>query len=154
MTKQLKLICYWFFNIQNRLKQINYKLFIFKNKFYCLNQSFPNFKKIKKLWPPSTILLKNYHWKHQRTFFFALYHLLQNIYCKFQIMTSWLPCGSFTVRGPQGNLAHFRKPWSKLLATTWVCHLTLILKNTCLRLILNIVICALTCSKIYLNAKK
>ena len=53
-----------------------------------------SFKEIKKVMAP-------FNKKHLRPFFFFDFHLqLQNIYCKFQTMTSWPPCGSFTAHGP------------------------------------------------------
>ena len=50
---------------------------------------------LKNIW----CKFQNYHYKQLRLFF--SFHLqLQNIQCKFQIITSRLPCGSFTAHGP------------------------------------------------------
>ena len=78
---------------------------------------------------PTTILLRNLRP-------FSLYQQLQNIQCKFQIMTSWPLCGSFTAHGPLSgpfaahgplNICHgpqgchfalFGKPLFRIISTT------------------------------------
>ena len=73
------------------------------------------YKEIKKamaaiVWPLQQDYSENFYLKRPRFFYvFALHQKLQNIQCKFQIMTSWPPCGP-----KAGYLAQFGKPCSKI----------------------------------------